>query len=188
MAEAKARFEAPFDVLPTTIDVDAAVAACRASARQFGPHEQVDAGDVTDIVLCFDQNLLQPAAVLVESVVANATGPVRFTILGRGLGEDYPGWLAAAFPDVPMTFMDSDHVAFGPSGRPRRITGRITVSTMDRLLGPAAARDGRAGRLPGRGHRRARRRRRAGTHRPPGPPRGGARLQRQRGQRVATRG
>jgi hypothetical protein len=40
-----------------------------------------------------------------------------------------------------MTFMDSGHVAFGPSGRPRRITRRITMSTMDRLLVPLLLED-----------------------------------------------
>ena len=136
VAQAKVRFEAPLVVPPTTIDVAAAVATCRAGARRFGPHDEVDPDTVTDIVLCFDQNLLLPAAVLLESVVANASGPVRLWLLGRGLGDDYPAWLAAAFPSVPMTIMPCDHIAYGPGGRSRRIPARITVSTMDRVLLP----------------------------------------------------
>jgi lipopolysaccharide biosynthesis glycosyltransferase len=136
VAEARARFEAPLVVPPTTIDVAAAVATTRAGARRFGPHDDVDEDVVTDIVLCFDQNLLFPAAVLLESIVANASGPVRLTLLGRGLGDDYPAWLAAAFPTVAMTIMPCDHIAYGPGGRSRRIPARITVSTMDRVLLP----------------------------------------------------
>jgi lipopolysaccharide biosynthesis glycosyltransferase len=136
VAEAKARFEAPLVVAPTTVDVAAAVATTRAGARRFGPHDDVDPDKITDIVLCFDQNLLFPAAVLLESIVANASGPVRLTLLGRGLGDDYPAWLAAAFPSVPMTIMPCDHIAYGPGGRSRRIPARITVSTMDRVLLP----------------------------------------------------
>ncbi len=136
VAEAKIAFEAPLVVPPTTVDVAAAVATSREAASRFGPHDAVDPSTVTDIVLCFDQNLLHPAAVLLESVVTHASGPVRLWLLGRGLGDDYPAWLAAAFPTVAMTVLPCDHVAYGPRGRPRRLPKRITLSTMDRLLLP----------------------------------------------------
>ena len=93
VAEAKARFAAPLVVPPTTIDVAAAVATTRASARRFGPHDDVDPDNVTDIVLCFDQNLLFPAAVLLESVVA--THPVRCGLLCSAVVSattTRPGW------------------------------------------------------------------------------------------------
>lgn len=136
VAQARARFEAGSTDEPTTIDIPAAVASSRAGARRFGPHDAVDQADVADVVVAFDANLLHPAAVLVESLVANASGPLRLWILSRGIPASYPDWLARAFPDLPMTFLPCDAISFGGAGRPRRIPGRITISTMDRLLLP----------------------------------------------------
>jgi lipopolysaccharide biosynthesis glycosyltransferase len=136
VAEAKARFEAPVIDEPTTIDVAAAVATSRAGSRRFGPHATVDRETVLDIVLAFDQNLMSPAAVLVESIVRNASGSLRLWVLGRGLTDVYQEWLAGAFPSVPMTFLPCDDIVYGAAGRPRRIPLRITISTMDRLLLP----------------------------------------------------
>jgi lipopolysaccharide biosynthesis glycosyltransferase len=136
VTEARARFEAPVADTPTTIDLAETVATIRAGSRRFGPHDAIDRDTVTDIVLSFDQNVTLPAAVLLESIVANASGSLRLWVLNRGLPRAYPGWLAAAFPSVPMTFLPCDNLAYGPSGRPRRVTSRITISTMDRLIVP----------------------------------------------------
>ena len=136
VAEARRRYEAPVSDPPTTIDVPAAVAASRAGSRRFGPHDAVDRDAVTDVVLAFDQNITFPAAVLVESMLANASGPLRLWVLGRGLPATYPDWLAAAFPSLPITYLPCDQISYGPDGRPRRIPKRITISTMDRLLLP----------------------------------------------------
>ncbi len=136
VAEARARFAAPLVVPPTTIDVAMAVATSLAGRRRFGPHDAVDPKTVTDLVLCYDQNLLSQAAVLLESVVANASGPLRLWVLGRGIPDVYQDWLAAAFPALPITFLPCDKVTYGAAGRPRRLTSRITISTMDRLLLP----------------------------------------------------
>lgn len=136
VAEARRRFGATSTDEPTTIDIPAAVASSRAGARRFGPHDAVDRVAVADVVVAFDANLLHPAAVLVESLVAHASGPLRLWILGRGIPASYPDWLARAFPDLPITFLPCDAISFGSAGRPRRIPGRITISTMDRLLLP----------------------------------------------------
>jgi lipopolysaccharide biosynthesis glycosyltransferase len=71
--------------------------------------------------------------VLLESMVANASGPLRLWLLGRGLADEYPDWLSAGFPTVPMTYLPCDHIDFGSV---KRIPDRITISTMDRLLLP----------------------------------------------------
>ena len=136
VAEARTRFEAPAIDPPTSIDVAAAVAVSWAGSRRFGPHETVDPKTVTDIVISFDQNLKVPAAVLIESVVANASGSLRLWVLARGLSDAYLEWLAAAFPSVPMTILPCDQITYGSVSRPRRIPARITISTMDRLLLP----------------------------------------------------
>jgi lipopolysaccharide biosynthesis glycosyltransferase len=135
--EAKARFAEPVEDEPTTIDVAAAVAVTAAARRRFGPHDAVDPGAVTDVVLAYDQNLTTPAAVLIESIVANASGPLRLWVLSRGLSDAYQSWLAGAFPSLPITFLPCDTISFGGTdGRPRRVPAHITVSTMDRLLLP----------------------------------------------------
>ncbi len=141
VAEARARFEAPVADTPTTIDVAAAVATSRAGSRRFGPHETVDRDTVTDVVLAFDQNLTHPAAVLLESIVAHASGALRLWVLGRGLTDAYQEWLAAAFPSLPITFLPCDRITYDVGGRKRRIPSRITVSTMDRLLLPRMLED-----------------------------------------------
>jgi lipopolysaccharide biosynthesis glycosyltransferase len=134
VATAKARFAAPVAVQPTTMDVATSVAGAWAASSRFGPHEELaGATGITDVVLAFDQNLTRPAAVMLESMVDNASGPLRLWVLTRGIDESYQKWLAHAFPAVPMTFVPFDHVDYGAVGRLR---GRITMSTMDRLLVP----------------------------------------------------
>jgi lipopolysaccharide biosynthesis glycosyltransferase len=136
VAEARARFQAPLADTPTSIDVAAAIRSSHEASRRFGPHETVVRDTVTDVVIAFDQNLTYPAAVLLESIVANASGPLRLWVLGRGLTDAYQEWLAGAFTDVPMTFLPCDRISYEVAGPRRRIPKRITVSTMDRLLLP----------------------------------------------------
>ena len=169
VAEARSRFEAPIVVPPTTTDVAAAVATSLAGAQRFGPHDSVDPDTVTDVMLCFDQNLTHPAAVLLESIVANATGAVRLTLLGRGLGDDYLAWLAAAFPSVPMTVMSCDHISYAPRWQPA--SGHPADHRVDDgpAAGAAPAGRRRPDRLPRRGHVDARRRRRPRSYPPRGP-------------------
>ena len=142
VAEAKARFKAPVSVPPTTIDVAGAVATAADGSRRSGPHDAVDPATVTDVVLAYDQNLTSQAAVLIESIVTNASGPVRLWILGRGLTRAYQDWLGGAFPALPITFLPCDGITYGAAGtKPRRLTARITISTMDRLLLPVMLQD-----------------------------------------------
>lgn len=133
VGDARARFAVPVDDESTTVDVDAAVSLARANSRRFGPHDRVDAATVSDVVLCFDQNLTAQAPVMIESLLVNASGPVRLWVLGRGLSETYIRWLADAFSSVPLTYLPCDHIDYG---KVARMPARITVSTMDRLLLP----------------------------------------------------
>ena len=136
LADAKQRFEVPVAVPPTTIDVAGAIATTLDGAVRSGAHAGLRRDEVADVVLAFDQNLLLPAAVLIESMAVHASGPLRLWVLGRGLPSSYAGWLAAAFPSLPITVLACDGITYGPGGRPRRIPARITISTMDRLLLP----------------------------------------------------
>ena len=151
---------------PTTIDVPAAVATSRAGEPAVRAARQPSTGTtVTDVVLAFDQNITFPAAVLVESMLANASGPLRLWVLGRGLPDDLPGLAGGGVPVAP------DHV---PAVRPDHLRARRPPAPhpeADHDLddGPAApAADARRrgpGRLPRRRHGDARRR----VPRSPGP-------------------
>jgi lipopolysaccharide biosynthesis glycosyltransferase len=133
VAEARARFAAPPKPLATTFDLAGAVGRIRAGQRTFGPHDSVDAATVTDVAVSLDANLAQQLPVTLESIVTNASGPVRLWITARGLSPDYEAWVGRAFPDVPITFLNFDGIDYGVIGR---MIKHITVATMDRLLLP----------------------------------------------------
>ena len=57
VASARSRFSQPAAESTTGIDVSAAVRTSLAEARRLGPHEDLDPDTVTDVVLCFDENL-----------------------------------------------------------------------------------------------------------------------------------
>jgi lipopolysaccharide biosynthesis glycosyltransferase len=136
VAEAKARFSAPTAEPATSVDVAESVAGVLSAAHRSGPHDRLPTTGVTDVVIAFDEHLLWPAAVLLESLVTNAAGPVRVSILARGVPAAYESWLADAFPDLPITVFPCDRLTYGAKGRPYRIPSRITISTMDRLFLP----------------------------------------------------
>ncbi|MPZ63472.1 MAG: hypothetical protein GEU93_19745 [Propionibacteriales bacterium] len=136
--EAKARFAEPPPELPLGFDPEAAVTTARRESRAYGDHDRVDPTTVTDVAVSLDQNLKAQLPVMLESLVDNATGPLRLWITCRGLDETYQQWISDAFPDVPMTFLPFDHVDYGEIGR---MLSYITPSTMDRLLFPSLLHD-----------------------------------------------
>ena len=135
VAEAKERAAKPSAVPDPDLDVDAAVREIRAGMRAYGPHDTVVEDLVTDVAMSLDQNFKARLPVTVESMLTNATGPVRLWITARGLDEDYRSWFSGAFPQLPVTFLGYDHVDYGEISR---MFGHISVATMDRLLLPEA--------------------------------------------------
>lgn len=135
VAEARARHEAPLPADPDAIDlnIEGMVKQVQAGATAYGPHDKVDADAVTDVALALDQNLKQHFPTTLESLIENASGPLRLWILARGLDADYQKWIAAAWPEVPMTFLNFDGIEYGDI---TRMIPHITVSTMDRLVLP----------------------------------------------------
>lgn len=133
VAAARRRLLAPHR--PFTVGLDGARLAreVRSARHAYGPHHRVDPATVTDVALSLDQNVRAQLPVTIESLVANASGPVRLWVTSRGLDEDYRRWLSAAFPSVPLTFLSFDGVEYGVV---RRLVKHITVATMDRLLLP----------------------------------------------------
>ncbi len=135
VAEARRRHAAPPppDESVPAIDIPALIRTVREGARAFGPRDAVDPATVTDVALALDQNLRQLLPTTLESLIENATGPLRLWILSRGLDESYQQWIADAWPDVPITFLNFDRSEYGDIARMLR---HITVSTMDRLVLP----------------------------------------------------
>lgn len=129
--QARARLAMP----GTTVSLDPweAIAAVRRHARVYGPLSDVRSGEVTDVALSLDANLSDILPVTLESLVANAGGPLRLWITTRGIDEEYQRWVAEAFPQVPITFLPFDAVGHGEI---RRMIRHISVATMDRLLLP----------------------------------------------------
>jgi hypothetical protein len=127
LAAAKARFAAPAEALQTSVDVAAALSGLRAGSARFGPADAVDAGSVTDVVSYVDEQLAPHVPTMVESLVANASGPVRLTLLTRGVGADYPKWFASAFPSVPVTFYACDGLAYGGSAAEQAAQDRLLI-------------------------------------------------------------
>jgi lipopolysaccharide biosynthesis glycosyltransferase len=117
--------------LPGLLD---AVAEIRAAGQRYGPHDAVDPAAVTDIALSLDQNLTRQLPVTLEAMFAHASGPLRLWITCRGLDSTYQAWVAAAFPQAPMTFLPCDTITYGDSIG--RLIEHTTITTIDRLLLP----------------------------------------------------
>ncbi|NYJ00756.1 lipopolysaccharide biosynthesis glycosyltransferase [Nocardioides thalensis] len=128
--QARARLAAPVRMETAAVDGSALVAKVAAGRRDVGP---APAPGATDVALSTDQNLARMLPVTIESIVANASGPLHLWLCTRGLGPDYQDWLSAAFPEVAITFLPFDDVDYGEI---TRMITHITVSTMDRLLLP----------------------------------------------------
>jgi lipopolysaccharide biosynthesis glycosyltransferase len=135
VAEARKRHEAPLppDESVPAIDIPTLVKTVREGTRAFGPHDAVDPANVTDVALAVDQNFKQAFPTTLESLVGNATAPLRLWILSRGLDESYQQWVSHAWPEVPITFLNLDGSEYGDVAR---MMPHITVSTMDRLVLP----------------------------------------------------
>ena len=129
VAEARARFAEPLEAGEPSLDIEAAVATAlgrRASPRPARrprprrPHRP-------RARLRRQPHLARGGAPPVGARPRDR--PVRLWVLTRGIDPSYGEWLAAAFPEVPMTFLPCDAISYdGDAGPARRFPGRITVS------------------------------------------------------------
>lgn len=138
VAGARARFAAPPQDVDTGFDLEATVDAVTARTHRIGPRDRVDPTGVTNVAVSLDANYRGLLPVTLESIVANASGPLRVFVTARGLEATYRDWLSAAFPEVAFTFLDHDDVDHGTV---HRMMGHVSVATMDRLLLPAVLPD-----------------------------------------------
>ncbi len=132
---ARARFIAPSVPPASSIDVAEAVETCRAAARRYRPVPRNGGNRATplggasaiDVVLCVDADRTDAAAVLIASIVANASAPVHVWLLTRGVTPEFDQRLVTTFPDTAITVLPLDHVAAPP---------RVQPVDVDRILVP----------------------------------------------------
>lgn len=132
VSAAKNRLRAPTRVQASVFDLAATRRAVASATHRLGPHEAID-GPVTDVAMSLDQNLAEILPVTVESLLDNASGPVRLWVTARGLGPAYRQWFSDQFPQLPVTFLGFDDVDYGDI---TRLIGHTSIATMDRLLLP----------------------------------------------------
>lgn len=135
VAQARARHLAPGPEPSAEVvaQVEELVARIRGSARRYGPHDAVDPDRVTDLAMPLDRGSRRFLPVALESVVAHASGPLRLWLTAREVDPTYHVWLAAAFPDLPITFLDVEGVTAGEISDSRQ---HSSASAMDRVLLP----------------------------------------------------
>lgn len=100
-----------------------------AGERSGQPQRREDAAEV---VFCFDVNLQRPAGPTLRSLMRNASGPVRLTLLTRDIEEDWVRGLSTAYPDSELVWIDASEVSYGELN----LLPHTTPSTMDRLFIP----------------------------------------------------
>jgi lipopolysaccharide biosynthesis glycosyltransferase len=87
----------------------------------------------TKLAFALDQNLKEPLAVVLQSIVDNMKEPADVHVLCRGLDQDYYQQLHDFFPEFNFYFYNFDLIDYGDK---LRMLSHTTVSTMDRLFLP----------------------------------------------------
>jgi lipopolysaccharide biosynthesis glycosyltransferase len=125
---ARARFAAVSEPPAPSIDLAQTVETCRAAARRYRPASRNgSSGDAVDVALWVDADRTDAAAVLIASILANTSAPVRAWLLTRGVTPDFDQRLVAMFRDTAITVLPLDHVVPPP---------RVQPADADRLLLP----------------------------------------------------
>ncbi len=132
VAAARARHEEEV-VLPSLVDVDAAVAAIRAERVEVPRRESGPAAEEMHVVLALDGNLKEQFLVVVDGLVEHASRPIRLHVLVREHEQADFDRAAALFPTVSFTWWPCDAVGYGEI---HAMVPHITISTMDRLVVP----------------------------------------------------
>ena len=132
---ARERFAAVAEAPAPSIDLAEAVETCVAAARRYRPTSRngstpdapVDVAPWVDVAMWVDAARTDAATVLIASIVANASAPVRVWLLTRGVTPDFDQRLAAEFPDIAITVLPLDQVV---------PPARVQPVDVDRILLP----------------------------------------------------
>lgn len=115
------------------LDLDAAIASVHDRSVVMERTQPAPAGDEIAVELSLDQNYRHQLGVVLQSILARASRPIRAYVLCRGLTDADRSAFATAFPTVSFVWMPTDDVDYGAD---INLLAHITVSTMDRLLLP----------------------------------------------------
>lgn len=116
-----------------TVDLDTAIREVRARSVVTERILPGPAGPEVHVEVSLDGNLKHQLDVVLESIVTNASRPLRVYVLCRDHGAGDFARVADAFPTVSFVWLPTDTVDYG------EVLGmieHITVATMDRLLLP----------------------------------------------------
>ncbi|MGH8861723.1 MAG: glycosyltransferase family 8 protein [Jatrophihabitantaceae bacterium] len=134
VAEAQARSAQPLPELPPpSFDVAAAVRQTLAARVVVERSQPAPDGAEINVELSLDGNYKHQLDVVLDSIVVNASRPIRAFVLARDHTRNDFDRMARLFPTVSFVWLPTDDADYGPiSGMLRH----ITVATMDRLLLP----------------------------------------------------
>ena len=133
VADADARRAVPIEPLPLGFDLAKACATIRKASVTVERTEPAPDGPEINVELSLDGNYKHQLEVVVDSIVARASRPVRAFVLCRDhTSADYRR-LAALFPTVSFVWLPTDAVDYGNLGG---LISHTTVATIDRLLLP----------------------------------------------------
>ncbi len=117
VAASRARLARPPDVGADLPDLELLVGRMRETAHRSGPHDSVDEGGVTDVAMTVDAGDGDRLPAALESVVANARGPVRLWVITGADDGGLCDTVTRAFPDLPVTFFRLADVDLGDASR-----------------------------------------------------------------------
>jgi lipopolysaccharide biosynthesis glycosyltransferase len=121
------------DIAEPTFDVAAACAVIHERSVVVERSEPGPAGEEVAVEFSLDGNLKDQFNVVLESIVDNASRPIRLYVLCRDHSTEDFERAAQAFPTVSFVWLPTDDVDYGSI---IGMISHITVATMDRLLLP----------------------------------------------------
>ena len=119
--------------LPAPFDLSAAVSAVHGRRVRVPASAPTQPGEPIDVVLALDGNLKEQFLVVVDSLCAGASRPLRLHVLCRDHTTADFDRVAALFGEIELDWLPCDSVDYGEI---RSMLKHITISTMDRLLLP----------------------------------------------------
>jgi lipopolysaccharide biosynthesis glycosyltransferase len=133
VAEAEAALHSAPGHPTLSFDINEACDVIRSGAVNVERSEPTGDGIEINIEFSLDGNYKHQFDVVLDSVVANTSRPVRAFVLSRDHGPDDHARMARLFPTVSFRWLPTDNINYG------RITGLnrwVTPATMDRTVLP----------------------------------------------------
>jgi lipopolysaccharide biosynthesis glycosyltransferase len=133
VARAVARRTEVGEIAAPSFDIAAACRQVHAESTVVERSQPGPDGSELNLEFSLDGNFKHQLDVVLDSIEARASRPIRAFVLCRGHGAADFERMATLFPTVSFVWLPMDHVDYGPIAGMIR---HITVATMDRLLLP----------------------------------------------------